>query len=90
MSGANGAPQPGPYLLPDHLAEKAGHAIGHQLLNAMLGAKSDQARCLSLLSDALKDAADHPASLCGLAASLVNVLQLGLSHLPRACSGEEE
>lgn len=57
----------------DRLAEQAGYAIGDRLRDALIAASS-QAEAITLLCDALADAAGHPASLNGFAVSLLPFL----------------
>ena len=64
------------------LAEKFGALIGLKLLDDLVRAQ-DQAARFALLQSALQDLHDAPAAAAsGFAVRIVNVLEVGLQHLP--------
>jgi hypothetical protein len=67
-------------------AEQAGHAIGTNCLNEILAGRS-QAEAFTVLQAALVNlqALDHPDRAAGgFAVAMVNVIEIGLQHLPKA------
>lgn len=69
------------------LAELYGSCVGFRLMDDMPKAKNRSTR-LGLLIDALKDVADDPDSIAGLAFAVVGTLEVGLRNLPR-CNPED-
>ena len=68
----------------DDCAEQAGHALGADCLDAILAGHSQADHCKSLTKalTALQ-AVDHPRATAGFAVALVNVIEVGLQHLPK-------
>ena len=75
---------PGTTLTVGDTAEQAGHALGAYCLDGIL-ASHTQADALIQLTEALTalQALDHPRATGGFTVALVNVIEVGLQHLPK-------
>ena len=78
---------------PDRM-EAIGAAIGHDLLDNLLNAttQAEVFRTFALSLHALLELPGHhqEAAIGGYAVALVNVLELGIQHLPRLTPEEEQ
>lgn len=74
------------------LAEHAGNSMGNDLINELLQLKGKpQAEALQAVRDkiyALSMLTPFDAAAGGFAVALVNVLQIGITNLPKSESGE--
>lgn len=75
---------PGTTLTVGDTAEQAGHALGVYCLDEILAGHT-QADALIQLTEAFTalQALDHPRATGGFAVALVNVIEVGLQHLPK-------
>lgn len=75
---------PGTTLTVGDTAEQAGHALGAYCLDGILASRT-QADALIQLTEALTalQALDHPRATGGFTVALVNVIEVGLQHLPK-------